>query len=433
MATFPQPALKVAVPQRGYSDKKIVAWLLLLTGCFNLKLFSHQGFTYLFFAILAFFVIKYWTCQVVDKKWFVVFGLSIIISCLYSALFNKQDPIRTLVNSYTYLGIFSIFLLYHFSPTYKQADRAILILSIIWSLCYLGQWIIYPVTLFVSAADEVTVNDTYFRMRLPGSICAYCLFLYGINRLITTKSIYYIGYSLLGIVPIFIMGFRSLTTAVVVCAFIMIGIISKNFWRTVLWTAIAAVLGVFALDIPIIGDKIEEMMERQESDQTFDNADYIRYIEYDYFTQDFFTKPGEKFFGGGVPVNGKSDYAKRLLMAEERFSFYWYDLGVVGLSWIIGVPAVITLLIILGRGAYRCRAPENQYIRFTIIAVTLASVFTSMEIYRDGNLLIVGLLLYTIDAFNREQASSDPDSITLNQKANGKKIIRLPRRICAQG
>lgn len=390
------------VADEGYSYKKVVAWMLLLTSGFGFVLLNFTGLRYLFFAIVAYYVYRSWSKPVVDKKWMLVYALAILGSCIYSYIYNGQNPVKVFVNSYAYLGIFSIFLLYYYAPTYKQATRAIVVLSVIWCVCYLVQWAIYPVTLFESGSDDTNISDDFFRMRLPGSICAYCLFLYGVNRWVTTKSPLYLAYSVLGIIPIFIMGFRSLTAAVVVCAFIMIAASSKNVWRTILWAALAALLGYWALDIPIIGDKLEEMIERNDNDQTFDNEDYIRYIEYDYFTQEFFTKPGEKFFGGGFPVNGNSAYADKLNIAEERFGYYWVDLGLVGLTWIIGVPAVVCLIILLWKGVKHCRGPENQYIRFTIIATTLASVFTSMEIYRDGNLLIVGLYLYTIAAYNRE-------------------------------
>lgn len=386
----------------GYGYIRIVAWVLLLTGCFKLVLFSHQAFIYLFFAILAFFVFKDWEKPVLDKKWYLFYALGVLGSCIYSMIYNDQNPIRTAVNSYQYLGLFSIFLFYHYSPTYKQADKAILVVSLIWCACYLMQWIVYPITIFVGATDEVNISSNMFRMRMPGSICAYCIFLYGINRWMTNKSLINLGYSLLGLIPIFIMGFRSLTAAVVLCAFIMIGVISKKFWRTLLWMAIAVVLGYGALSVPIIGDKLEEMIERNDDDQTFENEDYIRYFEYDYYSGEFFTKPGEKFFGAGAPVYGKSPYADKMKMAEERFGYYWVDLGLVGLSWIIGIPAVLCLLIILWKGIRRCRAPENQYLRFTIIATTLASVITSMEIFREGNLIIIGLFLYTIAAYNRD-------------------------------
>lgn len=389
---------------------------------------SDAAFTYIFFAILMYFVYRGWDKPVVDKKWFLFYGLGIVGSCIYSQLFNGQNFIRTAANSYPFFGIFSIFLIYYFAPSYKQATKAVVTLSIIWCVCYLIQWIIYPITLFDGANDELNITEDFFRMRMPGSICAYCIFLYGINRWITTKSFISLGYSLLGFVPIFIMGFRSLTAAVVVCAFIMIGMVTRNIRRTVLWAILVAILGYCSLSIPIIGDKMEEMIERNDDDQTFDNQDYIRFLEYDYFAGEFFTKPGEKFFGGGMPVYGKSAYANKIQTAEERYEYFWVDLGLLGLSWIIGIPAVLCLVIILWKGVKRCRAPEIQYLRFTIIATTLASLVTSMEIFRDANLLIVGLYLYIIAIHDKNETIPANKPVTTQPTSNANRTVNLPPR-----
>lgn len=90
------------------------------------------------------------------------------------------------------------------------------------------------------------------------------------------------------------------------------------------------------------------------------------------------------------------------MLAEDRFGFYWVDLGLVGLSWIIGIPAVICLLVIIYKNVKYCRGSGIQYVRFTLIAVTLASAVTSMELFRNGNMVIIGLMLYIISRANED-------------------------------
>lgn len=387
----------------GYSYVKVVGWLLLMTVGFGLIWFNYGFFNYLFVAILGYYFLRCSGDDVIGRKWYVAYIVAVMGSCAYSYLYNHQNPVSVFAYSYPYIGIFSIFIFAFYRVSLRQAERAMMCLSVLWCCCYLLQWVLYPkVILWTGALDDTNINDTMFRMRLPGSICAYCLFLYGINKWMIYKRPGYILYTVLGMLPIFIQGFRSLTAAIVICGFIMIGLISKKVWKTILWFVIFCILGFAATQIPIVGEKIEEMVERNEDDQTFANEDYIRYFEYDYFANEFFVKPGEKFFGGGASLFDKTDYGRKLMLAEDRFGFYWVDLGLVGLSWIIGIPAVICLLVIIYKNVKYCRGSGIQYVRFTLIAVTLASAVTSMELFRNGNMVIIGLMLYIISRANED-------------------------------
>lgn len=389
----------------GYSYVKVVGWLLLMTVGFGVAgLSAISALTYLFVLILGYYYLKTTKEWVIGHKWYVIYIICIGVSCIYSYMFNQQNPISVFARSYSVIGFFSIFIFVHYGVYLRQAEKAIVVISVLWCCCYLLQWMLYPnLIIWTGALDDVNINDGMFRMRLPGSVCGYCLFLYGINKWMTTHRTFYISYSLLGMLPIFIQGFRSLTAAIIICAFVMIGVISKKVWKTLLWFVVFCVLGLTATQVPIIGEKIEEMVERNDDDQTFENEDYIRYFEYDYYANEFFVKPGEKFFGAGMPLLGKSDYGRKIMLAQERFGYYWVDLGLVGLSWIIGIPAVICLMIILYKNVRECRNDNIQYIRFTLIAITLGSVVTSMELFREGNMVIIGLMLYIVSVYRKEE------------------------------
>lgn len=77
-------------------------------------------------------------------------------------------------------------------------------------------------------------------------------------------------------------------------------------------------------------------------------------------------------------------------------------LGIVGLSFIIGIPAVLLLVIIILRCAILCKDRELQYIRFTLLVVLLGSLFTSKELFRTGNMVIIGIFLYLEYIRNKE-------------------------------
>ena len=396
--------------------KTIVAWLLFMTLGFGVVWLSAGFFKYLFVGILLYFFIRTSDYNIPERKWYVAYLVAVLGSCVYSFVFNGQNPVKVFAYSYNYLGLFSLFIFAYYRFKLDQVEKAIAVISIIWCCCYIFQWLIYPRIIWSGAANEITVNEEFFRMRMPGSICSYCLFLYGINKWLVSKKPFYVGCTALALIPIFIMGFRSLTAATVICAFLLIGVVTKKVGKMVVWAAVFSVLGICALNIPIVSEKMEEMIERNEDDQNFDNEDYVRYFEYDYFANEFFVKPGEKFFGSGASLYDQSKYGRKLMTVEDRLSFFWVDLGLVGLSLIIGIPAVIIFLIILYKGVRNCRDDGLQYIRFTIITVVVASIVTSMEAFRDGNQLIMGLYLYAIMlSARRDKEASDSDG-TLNSE-----------------
>lgn len=381
-------------------SQKIVFITLLFLSFFGITLFhAFQGYHYviayglisfLFFANDDFFPYKKYI------YWYLFF---LLLSCVYSQIFNNQFFFKTIGFSSSYLGILFTFFLLHQNLSSKQLLDCLLFLSLLYCIGYIIQWLVYPFPIFEVANNEGKSID-YYRIRISGSLCAYFLYFYGLNRFVQYKSLKYIAYSVISFIPIIIMGFRTLTALSLVFAVILIGFVKRNIFKSI---AFLFVMGIFALGVSqldIVQNKVLEMQDRQESDQTFDNPDYIRWIEYSYFTETFFIKPGEQFFGGGVPA-GTTSYAKKIENTESN-ALYWVDLGLVGLTWIIGIPAVVLLIVIYLLCAWRCKSPDIQFVRFTLLLLVLGSLVTTMELFRYGNILLVSFLLCYEYKYNQE-------------------------------
>lgn len=376
---------------------------LLFTSCFGLILLNFRIFKYLFTLILfSFCLIK--SKSIPCKKAILCYALSVGGSCVYSAVCNHQNFIKVIGNSYTYWSLLFVFITMSYKPTANQIEKVIKYLSITFCLCYLTQWAIYPTAIFTGGLDDLNISNDIFRMRMPGSICAYCLFFYGVNKYILHKRKSDLLYALLGFLPIIIMGFRSLVAATALFAMIMIPFVTKSITKTFVWLAVGGAVLIGVSQLNIVQTKLDEMMERQESGQTFNNEDYIRFLAYEYFDESIFIKPGERFFGGGVPVEGTSAYYRNMTDAVERLHFFWTDLGLIGLSYIIGIPAVLLLVGIVLYCIHQTKLEHMQYIRFTLLTVLLGSIMTSMELFRTGNILIISLylcLIYTVSKESR--------------------------------
>lgn len=74
---------------------------------------------------------------------------------------------------------------------------------------------------------------------------------------------------------------------------------------------------------------------------------------------------------------------------------------------VIGMPAVILLVFMYLYCMWKCKEPRLQYIRFTLFVVLFGSIITSMELYREGNILLLSLFLYIEYKYHMEQKFVD--------------------------
>lgn len=374
---------------------KVLALIMLLTGCFGIVFLSAYAFQYVFTFILFLFVYIGRHISFSYKKLLILYTIFVLLSCLYSGVFNEQNVLKTIVASYPSLGILSIFGISYLSLDKKGAHKLLETICLLFCMSYVIQWLVYPIQIFAGSMDEVNINDEEFRMRMPCSICAYLLFFYGVERLLYQFKTKYLFYSALGFFPILTMGFRSLTVLSVFMAILMVVSASRNIGKAVLVLIAFSLIGFVTYHVPYVKYKVNEMMERQNNNQTFNNSDYIRYVEYEYFTEQVFVKPGERFIGAGYPVmDNQTKYGQTMYNASYRNSLYWVDLGLVGLSFMIGIPAVIILVCVIILCCIRCGERYLRFIRFSLLTILLGSIITSMELFRSGNLILVGFLLY---------------------------------------
>ena len=367
----------------------LVFLIILMLKAFRLKLFPGPTIDYIFWGLLL--SLSTFSLKGKYSKLIVAYLFFLTISCIYSWIFNGQRIIVTIIHSFDYYAIFFYFVLFRFRPSYKDVERVMLVVAFCFCFCYILQWLIFPVILFTGGEHHVT--EDFYRSRMPGSISCYFLFFYGINKLLLNKEVKYGAYSLFAFFPIIIQGFRSLIALTAVSAFLIIPFVLRSGKKSILYSLLGVGVILALLNMPLVQTKLAEMERRQLTDQTFENSDYIRYRSFDYYWNEYYTKPYEKVIGGGLHVDSQSRYTKRI-KEMNQIHFWIEDLGIVGLSMMIGIPAVVCLVIIYLLCMYRCKSPDLQCIRFTLFVALIGSLFTTMELYRPGNLLILPLFLY---------------------------------------
>lgn len=366
---------------------------ILLKG-FDVILLSAHFFLYPLTVVLVLFFFLTWGNKSLFGKELRFYTLFVFLSCLSANYFNNQNFILTFFESYFYLGILTYFLLNYFRVSVNQTEKLLLWLSVVFSISYIIQYLFWPRAFFEGALDTVNIDQYKNRLRMAGSALSAVVFFYGFNQMILKFRPVYILYCLIGVFPIVLMGFRSLSALLVLLSFLCVWIVYKFSFKSFILAVVALLVMLATMQIPIIQTKIEEMLERQSDEQTFANEDYIRLIEYQYYTEYVYSNKIERFLGGGAPIFG-TEYYKKITKAFD-LDLYWNDWGIIGLSWIIGGMSVLTLVYIIFK-AMMVKLPNRfLYLKISLMYLLFGSIVTSMELFRNGNLIVVGVLLYGI-------------------------------------
>ena len=367
--------------------------IYLLVRMFGIFFLQANGLNYIFVPVLLFFLYKMQTFPKI-KKWLLLYVFCVFVSCISSWILHKQNVVRCFVNSYDYLGILGFCIPAYFRISALSMKKYLKVMAVIFCLCYLIQWLIYPHLIWGSSSN---VTDEIYRMRLPGCILSYFLVYCSFNDFLYTKKKINLILCCLAFFPIIIMGFRSLTILVLISLFLYPMFAMRKFGMVIKASILFGIFAICLSQTSIVQSKIEEMSSRTETGGTYADDDYVRYLEYDYLTSNVFTDKVANFVGNGTPVLGGNRYADSIVNAQTLSGVYWVDLGLVGLSFLIGIPAILLLVFLIIRSIWINRNRETQFYRFVLLTALIPSLFTLMEVFRSGNMLIIGLIIYTIE------------------------------------
>lgn len=307
----------------------ILFLVLLLLDFFGLKIIHYRFLDYVFLSIIIILAAPAIKVKGTYPSLIMGYCIFVLLSCFYSWIYNRQGLITVIGHSYTYFALLFFFILQRANLSSEDAEKLFVRIALCFCFCYILQYIIAPIVLFSGADDEAKMSVTKYRVRMPGSICGYFLILYAINRYLldeNRKRNKYIFYALIAFVPIIIQGFRSLVMLTILAVFLIIPFVLRNGKKTIIYSILGAVAVLVVSSTSLVQAKVDEMIDRQEQDQTFENEDYIRFRSFDYYWNVQFTKPYEKLIGGGVPSDSKTSYYKNIRHVKDHLRFF-------GLIW----------------------------------------------------------------------------------------------------
>lgn len=341
------------------------------------------------------FVIKNWKITTFFKKpiaLFILFLLLNIVSCYY---YRGQGFIDTFKAEANYFYILTYFIWFSVSNDLREVEKGLLGVSTLVIFLYLIQYLLLPYGVVFLPVDELSQELGYAaRFKIIGQGFISIGYFFCINKFMLTKKFIYVIIAICAFIAIFAMGFRTMLFFLIVFTLLLImkfnGVKGKGILYAILFIVI---LYFLTINIPFLSEKLSEMLERQKT-ANFSNSDYIRMITLNYYTTEYFNGSLEFILGSGTPFEG-SDYYRMHQYLSEGLGMYYADWGLLGFSWIIGIPAVISMLY-YSVICIRARVSKPYlYVGFWFLYMIFAS-FTTSEFCRLGNFVTQSLALYII-------------------------------------
>lgn len=368
--------------------------ILSLISFFGLDL-KVQGLDYFVFAlkwIIFLCPLFFYEKKQIYGKYILLLNLFLLVNVVGCYVNRGQGILNAYngaeMNILLMLNIYFIFLF--MKNKYGDYEEILYYLSITLCILYIIQYIIYPKTIFLSAkvaleAHRGTSIDA--RFRVWGQCLAPLAFFMGLNKLLIKPQIKNYIQIALGLSVIIMMGFRTHVIFLMLFTFILLFKVYKMSLKSFLWLTGTCIFFWFVvLPLPFVQATLEKMIDRQLDG----SSNLARWITMDFYMNHFFVNDWEKVFGAGLP--GKTGaYQVYIDMLKQR-DFIYADCGLLGLSWIAGIPAVLMIVIYPVISLIK-NVPRNYYyIGITLGFCLFSSIFTR-EIFRDGNPLIFGILL----------------------------------------
>lgn len=379
-----------------------VVLIVLLTLVYT-SVWGLIGFTKIVFSLPLFYFV-YKTRNIDSKfRWNILILFFFIIINFYTTYrFRGQSFLDSFNTSYirNFFPILIYFLLLYYNVSVKVLEKAIFILTTIFVFCYVFQWIIFPLEIF----ELLNPNESTHRFRMVGQGISSLGLFFALNKFLITKRYVYVFLMIGCVLVALLLGFRSIILTCFAVSFLLVLRINRFSIKKIFPIIIvSAILLLIAVNIPLVQGIINDMQERNATD-TFDNPEYIRILQINYFLNDHFQSFSEFFWGTGIP-NINSRYGEYMYSFHEVNKYGeitgtsitgWFDWGLLGLSWVLGIPFVCCLIIYALRVIFMKVPREYFYLSSWFVFLLISSTIT-IEFYREGVFFFHGLALYLVE------------------------------------
>lgn len=328
---------------------------------------------------------------------FLFIGLAFsMVSCLY---FRHQTIIQSLPGYFSYVGIVYYLYLFRSKLSLFDTERMLFILVAVFDVIYILQYILLPygvnfLNLETWQYEDVNEDAGGIRIRVVSSALYSLGMFYGIVKWLFNRKKKYMILFVLGIIIMLLSGYRQLILSFGIALFYMYFVLRKHQKNFNVWPMVIIALSLYAITfIPDVQEKINGMIYRANTGAMFDNDDYIRVAQYEFYTNDMFVNNTERFLGFGIP-SALSSFGKYYSSLQEMGLVY-VDWGIIGISWSLGIITAFSMLWFSIKAIRRKVSFHYSYVSIWYVYLLSASI-TNWEFFRNGNFLVHGLALYIV-------------------------------------
>jgi hypothetical protein len=334
------------------------------------------------------------------------------ISCWY---YRGQTLWESFEGLFYYYGILFYFFLKYKRYSIQDVEKALTILVLAFDVCYIIQFHLIDYGINFLNVQDWMLNDKAIegnRLRVMSSGLYNLGIFFGLVKFYKTKNTIYAVLIVLGLYVMFLSGFRQLlvSTAIVFLFFVYKMKIRLSPKQLVFIVAIVAAI-YFIYQLPEVQDKIEGMISRNENGASFNNKDYVRVLQLNFYLHNFFHGPIEWFFGGGLP------YYKSAYGAWADQNYQVVDWGLLGQSWVLGILTVTGFLMFSIKALRLKVSKDYMYVSLWYMFLLLSSV-TNYEFMRGGNFLVHGIALYIVELAANEYKQNERKNIAVNNNSS---------------
>lgn len=329
------------------------------------------------------------------------YGMFIILNCITCYIFRGQSVIVTIQAWAPFLIIYLFPIMRTWNLSLKEWQEVIISLFIYYAISYILQYIFNKtMILYMSSTWEKFLRDGRIRIFSEGILYLGTLLFW--NKYLLKKKIIFLLLFVLGFFLIFLTRFRLILVSFPIVLLYIYYKINGFSWRIVSYFITIVLTINVASHIPFVQESIDEMLERKESD-SLDNEDYVRVLDFNYFTNNHFKSGIEYFLGSGMPLlavdaekqevhETPSQYSKKMSRLGAYSHFFTVDWGLLGLSWVAGIPFVLILILILLKIIWTSVPNDYLYLRGYCIFILLIGILNPM-VYYHKNIFFLAIIL----------------------------------------
>lgn len=346
----------------------IVATVTLISiGFWSFKLVSEDQFNVLRFAacLLLVAIVIHKTKIFVQqglrfKTNVLLFLLLPLLSVVGASLYHNQPMGLSLMLLRLNLFWLFYFVLHIFNISAEKILKLLIFIGCIWAFLTIVQQFTYPIAFFYSREEDNAgfLRGDLVRLMPAGQGYGVFVLLYFFYKYLTTKKVFnllFVGFILCGL---YFYGTRQGLAVAVGCMLVAV-LLLKDFtkWIYLVLFSVMAFIVIIVIRPPMITHYFELTSEQM------DNEDYIRFLAFDFYLNEYWPHWGAKLLGNGKP-HLSTDYGLEMRYISVDLGLWRSDVGIVGAYNTYGLFYVINILWVNIKGMFsKFTSEKHKYLR----------------------------------------------------------------------